>query len=293
LAKELGAEIISMDSMALYRHMDILTAKPTKEDRRLASHHLIDVLEPWESASVAWWLEHARTCWEDIRRRGRRTMFVGGTPLYVKALLRGLFDAPAADLNIRHRLISQARDQGNAALHGRLAQLDPITAKRIHPNDLRRTVRALEVLELTGRPMSEWQQQWSITSSAPLAVWLDLPREELYSRINQRVEKMFADGVVEEVRQLGNLPHPLSREARQAVGLAEIMPYVDGKASRQDTIRSLQQRTRNFAKRQITWFRHLPELRPATRELTEALWKSTMALGSRGAIQVAGLGPPA
>jgi tRNA dimethylallyltransferase len=160
LAERLGAEIVSMDSMALYRRMDIGTAKPTPDERRRVPHHLIDVLEPWESASVAWWLERAAACCRDITSRGKRPLFVGGTPLYLKALLHGLFDGPPADETIRRRLRDEAAASGAGALHARLAAIDPVSAARLHPNDVRRVIRALEVWELTGRPISDWQTQW-------------------------------------------------------------------------------------------------------------------------------------
>ena len=161
LAQRLDAEIVSMDSMALYRRMDIGTAKPTLAQRDLVPHHLVDVLEPTESASVAWWLDQAKGCVHDIESRGKQVLFVGGTPLYLKALISGLFDGPAADPAIRIRLTSEAEAFGSLALHQRLAVVDPVCAGRIHPNDVRRTVRALEVFELTGKPMSAWQTQWT------------------------------------------------------------------------------------------------------------------------------------
>src|SRR5436305_580151 len=144
LALRLGAEVISMDSMALYRRMDIGTAKPAPEQRQRVPHHLIDVLEPWESASVAWWLERAAHCCREIEARGRRVLFVGGTPLYLKAMLCGLFDGPPADHALRERLEREAAGTGRNQLHARLAAVDPVTAARLHVNDLRRIVRALE-----------------------------------------------------------------------------------------------------------------------------------------------------
>src|SRR5262245_18312987 len=137
LALRLGAEIVSMDSMALYRGMDIGTAKPGIEERRRVPHHLIDVLDPWESASVAWWLEQAALCDRDIESRGRRVLFVGGTPLYLKALLVGLFDGPPADVELRRGLTQEAETLGRQALHERLARIDPVTAARLHANDVR------------------------------------------------------------------------------------------------------------------------------------------------------------
>ncbi len=290
-AQRLGAEIISMDSMALYRGLDIGAAKPTPAERTQIRHHLIDVLDPWESASVAWWLEQARTCCQEIESRGQRVLFVGGTPLYSKALLRGLFEGPPADAALRRRLLDEAECLGAAALHDRLAQVDSHSATRLHINDRRRIIRALEVFELTGKPISAWQTQWRETSAsdatltdndsiarahAAPALWLDLPRSELYDRINRRVEAMFAAGLVEEVRTLLSLERPLSKEATQALGYKEVSAYLDGKQGLAETIALVQTRTRNFAKRQITWFRHLPQCRPATSQLTWDVWHPTI-----------------
>ena len=168
LAERLGAEIVSMDSMALYRGLDIAAAKPGTAERCRVPHHLLDVLDPWESASVAWWLEQAARCCADIRGRNRRPLFVGGTPLYLKALLYGLFDGPGADAAVRQRLEGEAAALGRPALHERLAGVDPVTAARLHPNDVRRVVRALEVWETTGRPISDWQRQWPIPASGAI-----------------------------------------------------------------------------------------------------------------------------
>src|SRR5262245_53733000 len=229
-AQRLGAEIISMDSMALYRGLNIGTAKPTPAERGRVPHHLVDVLDPWESASVAWWLDRAKACCSEIKGRGKRVLFAGGTPLYLKALLRGLFDGPPADPALRRALEVEATNAGAPALHERLARVDPMSAARLHSNDLRRVIRALEVFELTGKPISVWQSQWaedrgqkspvpcppsSVTLSSVL--WLDLPRPELYDRINRRVDAMFAAGLVDEVRQLLSLERPLSKEATQAL----------------------------------------------------------------------------
>ncbi len=210
-------------------------------------------------------------------------LFVGGTPLYLKALLCGLFEGPPADAGLRQRLSDEAASLGSAALHDRLARLDPASADRIHANDLRRIVRALEVCELTGRPLSVWQTQWpaaaacmTVTTEPPAVHWLDLPRAELYERIDRRVAAMFAAGLVEEAGRLRALERPLSREAGQALGYNEVFDHLDGKADRVETIARVQTRSRQFARRQLTWFRHLPGCRPATKELTQALWCPTM-----------------
>jgi tRNA dimethylallyltransferase len=279
LAERLDAEIVSMDSMALYRRMDIGTAKPTAEERRRVPHHLLDVLDPWQSSSVAWWLERAAECCRDIARRGRRPLFVGGTPLYLKVLLYGLFEGPTADEAIRRRLEAEANAAGAAVLHDRLAAVDPISASRLHPNDVRRIVRALEVWELTGRPISAWQTQWSDQLAAPArerCLCLDLPRPELYERIDARVERMIADGLLQEVQALRRLEQPLSREAAQALGYKEMFAYLDGDADWDETIRRIQTRSRQFARRQMSWFRHLPSCLPIRAELTFAAWGLTM-----------------
>jgi tRNA dimethylallyltransferase len=281
LAERLGAEIVSMDSMALYRGMDVGTAKPSAEDRRRIPHHLLDVLDPWEAASVAWWLERATSSCRDILARGRRPLVVGGTPLYLKALLYGLFDGPPADPAVRRRLEAEAEQSGREVLHERLARIDPASAARLHPRDLRRVVRALEVWELTGRPLSAWQTQWRAdrppdSGGIPRALWLNLPRQVLYERIDARVRRMIDEGLVEEVRALRALPRPLSREAAQALGYKEMFDYLDGQANLDHTIRLIQTRSRQFAKRQLTWFRHLPECRPTTEELTFRAWTLTI-----------------
>lgn len=272
LAERLGGEIIGLDSMTVYRGMDIGTAKPTPDDRARVPHHLIDILNPWESLTVAWWLDQAARACRDITARGKRPLFVGGTPFYLKALLHGLFPGPPADAELRGRLEAEAQSEGNAALHRRLAEVDPRTASRLHPNDVRRVVRALEVYSLTGKPISDWQQTWDTPAFAasaemappPLgipAVVLELPREELYDRINRRVEAMLAAGWLDEVRNLRELPHPLSREARQALGYRELLDFLDGTLSDwSKAIESIKTHTRQFAKRQLTWFRHLPQL---------------------------------
>jgi tRNA dimethylallyltransferase len=276
LAVRLGAEIVSMDSMALYRRMDIGTAKPRSEDRCRVPHHLLDVLEPWESASVAWWLDRAKACYHEIAGRGKRVLFVGGTPLYLKALLYGLFDGPPGDALLRQRLTAEAERLGVQVLHQRLGQVDPASAARLHSNDLRRVVRALEVWELTGQPISTFQRQWTVgaesCAESDYCLCLDLPRAELYARIDARVRQMIADGLVEEVRALRNLDRPLSREASQALGYKELVAYLDGADSLEAAIARIQTRSRNFAKRQLTWFRHLPECYPVSPQLTFALW---------------------
>jgi tRNA dimethylallyltransferase len=263
LARLLHAEIISLDSMALYRGMDIGTAKPTSDERRQAVHYLIDVLDPWEEYSLAQYVSAAHRCVEDIVARGRTALFVGGTPLYLKGLLRGIFVGPPADWELRRRLAADARQHGAAWLHGRLAEVDAAAAARLHPNDTRRLVRALEVYEKTGRPISQWQQQFQIGRPADSCrvFVLDWPRPALYARIDRRVEAMFADGLVDEVRGLVAQPQPLSKTTRQAVGYREVIEHLSGAHGLAETIRLVQQHTRQLAKRQMTWFHSLSECR--------------------------------
>jgi len=280
LAEALHAEIVALDSMTLFRGMDIGTAKPSLAERSRVPHHLIDVLDPWESASVAWWLSQAGDVCRALEGRGKRALFVGGTPLYLKALLHGLFDGPPADLQLRQRLDAEAEQSGVVALHQRLATVDATSAARLHPNDVRRVVRALEVWELTGKPLSAWQTQWPAAAvaaeTAPRILYLDLPRAALYARIEARVEAMFAAGLVEEVQALSALPRPWSRESTQALGYKQILAYLAGTATLAEVKTEIATRTRQFAKRQLTWFRHLPGCHPATKELTQVLWKPTI-----------------
>ncbi len=263
LARHIDAEIVSLDSMALYRGMDIGTAKPTSDQRRAVPHHLIDVLEPHEQYSLAQYLEAARRVIEEIKGRGCEVLFVGGTPLYLKGLLRGVFKGPPADWPFRRRLQQEARRHGSDALHRRLAQVDPAAAERLHPNDTRRLIRALEVYEKTGRPISQLQEQFSRgrPAEACRVFVLDWPKGRLHQRISRRVDEMFGAGLVEEVRGLLAREQPLSKTARQAVGYREVVEHLEGRRGLAETIELVKTHTRRLAKRQATWFRSLSECR--------------------------------
>lgn len=284
LAEKLNAEIVAMDSMTLYRKMDIGTAKPTAQEQSLVPHHLLDLLDPWESANVAWWLGRAREVALEIQARGKQVLFVGGTPFYLKALLHGLFNAPPVDAELRSRLEKEAAEIGPTEFHLKLRQVDPLSAERLHPNDVRRVVRALEVFIQTGVPLSQVQQQgWfeksvstSGTNPFPRCLALDWPREELYDRINQRVELQFQAGWIDEVRALHELPHTMSKEASQALGYREIASHLKGEMNLTQTIELIQMRTRQFAKRQMTWFRNLSGCVLCSRKLTFELWRERM-----------------
>jgi len=253
LAELLSAEIISMDAMALYRGLDMGTAKPTADERARVPHHLIDVREPWEPASVAWWLAEAKRAAEEIRRRGRRVLFVGGTALYLKTLQHGLFEGPPVDPALRAELESASA----LDLHARLQAVDPLTAARLHPHDKKRIVRALEVFAQSGRRLSDLQRQFDQPPAwRHPPVWLDLPREALYRRIDRRVDAMLRQGLLEEVRRLAALPRPLSREARQALGYKELLDHLAGCCTLEQAAERIKTRSRNFAKRQLSWFRN-------------------------------------
>jgi tRNA dimethylallyltransferase len=261
LAKRLDAEIVALDSATIYRGMDIGTAKPTLAERGGIAHHLIDVIDPWQTASVSDYRDWAASAIAAIENRGRRVLFVGGTPLYLKVLLRGLFSGPAADLATRKRLEGEADLHGEEALHYRLSQVDAASAARIHPHDRRRVIRALEVIEQTGGPLSALQLEHAQPAPESVAVFaLETPRAVLHERINRRVLDFFKAGFVEEVRALMSAPQPLSAVAAQAIGYREVIAMLADEASLELTIERIQARTRQFAKRQATWFRGLREV---------------------------------
>ncbi len=262
LARNINAEIISLDSMAVYRIMDIGTAKPTHAERTAVPHHLIDVVDPHEEFSVAQFLDAAEKVVAEIRSRDKTPLFVGGTPMYLKALLRGIFQGPPADWDFRQQMEQFAAEHGPDKLHTRLAQVDPLAAIKLLIQDQRRVIRALEVFEKTGKPLSEWQAQFDQGQPAVACkvFVLDWPREQLYDRINRRVDGMFAAGLVEETQRLLTGP-PLGRTAAQAVGYREVLEHLSGLRELDSTIELVKTRTRQFAKRQGTWFRGLSECR--------------------------------
>jgi tRNA dimethylallyltransferase len=257
------AEILSLDSMAIYRGMDIGTAKPSPEDRARVPHHLLDIREPHEEFSLAQYVEAAEQLVLDIRGRGAMPIFVGGTPLYLKALLRGMFEGPPADWAFRQQVDEEVTRVGVEALHKRLAMIDPLSAAKLKPTDKRRIIRALEVYKLTGQPISHLQLQFDVARPAEACkvFVLHWPRPELHRRIEARVEAMFEAGLIDEVRRLRENGGALSRTALQAVGYAEVLAHLDGKLDLAETIRLVKTRTRQFAKRQETWFRSLSECR--------------------------------
>jgi len=257
LARRIPAEIISVDSMKIFRRMDIGTAKPSAAHRAEIPHHLIDVVEPSQEFSVAQFVRAAEQVIAEISARRRHVLCVGGTALYIKALSEGLFEGPSADPAIRARLKARADREGVPALHGELAGVDPRAAERIHPNDLRRIVRALEVHEITGQPISALQVQWDRERTVYDSTFIGLRRtvEDQSRRNNLRVHRMVERGLVEEVRGLLAEEPPLSSTARQALGYAEIIRHLSGEVSLEAAIESIKINTRQFAKAQRTWFK--------------------------------------
>ncbi len=257
LAEALGAEIISADCMAVYRGMDVGTAKPTPEQQRRVRFHLIDVCNPDEPFSVARFQQMALEAIRHIRQRGALPLVVGGTGLYVKALLDGFHIPPApADEMFRQQLWQRVSRLGSAALHAQLQQVDPQAASRIHPHDAVRIIRALEVYHLTGRPISAWQQRQPPAEVGRVRRFgLTLPRDLLYRRINERVERMIAQGWLDEVRRLLEAGYDPHLPAMRSLGYAQLVQVAQGKLPLQEAIALIQRETRRFAKRQLTWFR--------------------------------------
>ena len=263
LAKRLDAEIISMDSMAIYTGMDIGTAKPCREQREAAPHHLLDVVAPDEDFSLSQYLEAAHHAIDDIKGRGKEVLVVGGTPLYLKSMLRGLFHGPPADWEFRNAIENELEEVGLEALHERLQLIDPLLADKLHPNDKRRIIRALEVYRVTGQPLSHLQREFEDGRPADecRVFALHWPRVTLHHRIEARVDEMFERGLVAEVEALLTRHGALSRTACQAVGYREVMAHLRGEYTLDEAIDKVKASTRQFARRQETWFRGLSECR--------------------------------
>lgn len=273
LAEAIDAEIIALDSMSLYRGMDIGTAKPTKAQQAIIPHHLVDVLDPTEESSIARYLQMAHEAVTKIEARGKRVLFVGGTPLYLKALLRGMSEGPPPNAQLRSELEAEAEQVGSETLHARLKLVDPLSANQIHPRDTRRIIRALEVYRTTGSPISHQQLDFedSIAPEDCRAFWLSWPRPQLHQRINARVDQMLESGLVAEVERLTQTYGKLGTTALQAVGYAEILAYQLGEMDLPTAVERIKARTRQFAKRQCTWFRSLGECRQVPVETEEDL----------------------
>ena len=261
-ADRLNAEIISADSMQIYRGMDIGTAKPSVAQRRQAPHHLMDIVSPHEPFDTAQFAQCARQCILEITARGRIPLVVGGTPLYLKALAEGLFSGPRASPEIRRRLDAEYESAGPEAMHERLVTVDPISAGKLHPNDRKRIIRALEVHELTGKPISALQTQFGRPTTWMRALFVGLRRlrEEIYRRIDARVEEMFREGLVPEVECI-RATGGFGPQSSQALGYREILDALEQGTPLEQAKVLIQRNTRHMARKQLTWFRHMPYVR--------------------------------
>jgi len=263
LGKKLNGEIVSADSMQVYKGMDIGTAKPDKKDRQSVPHHLIDIIDPDEDFSVATYQDVARKAIEGISDCKKLPILVGGSGLYIRAAIDELdFPKGTLDSKIRKKWEAELKRVGLLRLHGKLKELDPKAAENIHPHNSRRMIRALEVIESTGHPFSDFQRKWdqrkSIYNSEIIA--FILPRSELYAKIDGRVDRMIADGLIEETKKLVEGGYGKTITSKQALGYQQVLNYLDDKISLADCINVIKRDTRRFAKRQITWLKADPRI---------------------------------
>jgi len=257
LAKAFNGEIISGDSMQIYRRMDIGTAKITPEEMEGIPHHLIDIKNPDEPFSAAEFQELAREEIDKIAKRGKLPMIVGGTGLYIQSVLYDYhFTEAASDSSFREKMEKLAEQNSNQYLHDQLKEIDPQSAERIHPNNIRRVIRALEVFHCTGKTMTEWQSEQQIEAKYDAAIiGLTMEREILYERINKRVDLMLQAGLLNEVRQLFQ-DGLTDCQSIQAIGYKELYDYLYGRSTFEQAVENLKQNSRRYAKRQLTWFRN-------------------------------------
>ena len=263
VAEALDGEVVSADSMLVYRGMNIGTAKPTPAERRGVPHHMIDLVEPDEEYSVAVYQKQAREWVGRILAKGKTPILAGGTGLYLRAVIDDYdFTAVASEPRLRAALLEEAARDGSAALHRKLAGFDQRAAARLHPNDARRITRALEVYYLTGKPISDaWRLEEKKTLYDLVFLGLHLDRPELYQRIEKRVDAMLAAGLVEEVRGLRDRGYGAELTSMQGLGYKEILAYLAGTSTKDEAVTLLKRNTRRFAKRQLTWFRRDPRIK--------------------------------
>lgn len=263
LAKAINGEILSADSMQVYKHMDIGSAKIRPEEMEGVPHHLIDILEPWEEFNVVVFQKHCLECMEQIYDRSHIPILVGGTGFYIQAVLRGIdFTENEENTEYRKKLELLAEEQGPESLHEMLKKVDPVSAENIHANNIKRTIRALEYYELTGEPISVHNEREKERTSPYNFSYFVLTddREKLYARIEDRIDEMMSQGLVDEVRQLKDMGCRKGMTSMQGLGYKEILEYLDGECSLEDAVYTLKRDTRHFAKRQLTWFRRESEV---------------------------------
>ncbi|NLM91017.1 MAG: tRNA (adenosine(37)-N6)-dimethylallyltransferase MiaA [Candidatus Cloacimonetes bacterium] len=256
LAEALNTEIISADSRQVYCYLDIGTAKVTKEEQKRVKHHLIDIINPDETYNAGAFVKDASLIIEKLHSEGKIPVICGGTGLYIKALLKGLFSLPPLPQEIRQNLKQRLKEEGLAALYAELKSLDPLFAEKISENDTQRILRGLEVAIGTGIPLSEhWQKQKSSCKYNAFRILIDIPRPELYQRINQRIEKMLAQGLLAEIENLFALGYDENSPGLNCLGYKEFLPYFKKEAGLEECILLAAQHQRNYAKRQVTWYR--------------------------------------
>lgn len=257
LAERLNGEIVNADSQQVYRFMAIGTGKPSKAERERVRHHLIDVVNPDEEFNAAVFRRLATETIEEIYERRRNPFVCGGTGLYLRALTQGLFEGPGQDPVIRRGLENEIEEHGLAVVYRRLEQIDPTVGSTIHPNDRQRIIRALEIHQLTGKPLSEWQRQHGFQENpfTLLKIGLNRERSELYDLINRRSEGMVRSGLLDEVRGLTGKGYGLDLKPLQSVGYRQMGAVLQGKMALLDALEEMKQETRHLAKRQLTWFR--------------------------------------
>jgi tRNA dimethylallyltransferase len=261
LGERFNGEIVSCDSVAVYRRMDLGTAKPTSDERARLRHHLIDIVDPDQPFTAGDYSRLARESLQNIKAREHLPIVTGGTGLYLRALTEGLFAGPARQESLRQRLRSKAQQRGSAWMHRLLARLDPATAARIHANDTPKLVRAIEVCIAARKPLStllQNQEKNSLLGFRLLRIGLNPPRQQLYDRLNRRAEAMFAAGLIEETRNLLARYGPV--KAVDSLGYRQARAVLEGTITEQAAIASAQQGHRNYAKRQLTWFRREPDV---------------------------------
>jgi len=256
LVQHLDAEIVSADSMQIYRYMDIGTAKPTLKEQAAARHHLIGVVDPDISFDAASYVKMADEVIQDIVKSGKLPLIVGGTGLYIKALTHGLFNTPRVNPKIRRQLKGKLKTHGREHLHQYLERVDPTAAARIHVRDTQRLIRAVEVFESTGQPISLAQKQHGFEGQRyqTLKIGLQMERKALYNKIDLRVDAMLADGFLEEVKKLLEMGYPPEIKSMQALGYRHMIQYLNGHLSFDEAVRTLKRDHRRYAKRQMTWF---------------------------------------
>ena len=257
VAKALNGQIISADSMQIYRHMDIGTAKPTEHEQACVPHHLIDIVDPDESFDASRYAEMAGEVIIKLHAQAVFPIVAGGTGLYIKALLYGLFRSRQHNSSVRMRLKEEAARLGTRFLHERLLMYDPDTAEKIHPNDCYRIIRALEVYEITGKSISTYHNEHRF-ADAPfrtLKIAMNMEREELYARINSRVDTMIEAGFVQEVERLLGRGYTADLKSMQSIGYRHMVDYIEGRSPWEETLRTMKRDTRRYAKRQMTWFK--------------------------------------